>query len=321
MSSTIVKPASLTIPGGISPAASAATTASSSMTSSTPRVPETATQRTSTPRPRRPPQAQTRPDHRHHPRVQNCPVASTSTLAERYVRHPKRSYRSSGTPTAPSPSDALEGHTASTSTLAERYVRHPKRSYRSSGTPTAPSPSDALEGDTASTSTLADRHLRHPKRSYRSSGTPTAPSPSDALEGDTASTSTLAGGYLRHPRHLRRPSGTTSPTPMSGVVYLHTAASLGAGPIWQNTDSWLWGEVNRVLEEHPLRGFSWQPSNASKGNIPSRGGPARVDPGQARPFVPRLQPQCHRPTRMHVCPNPGAFKSDSQENTEDHATP
>ena len=38
---------------------------------------------------------------------------------------------------------------------------------------------------------------------------------------------------------------------MLGVVYLHTAASLGAGPIWQNTDSWLWGEVNGVLEEHP----------------------------------------------------------------------
>ena len=251
MSSTIVKPASLTIPGGISPAASAATTASSSMTSSTPRVPETATQRTSTPRPRRPPQAQLGEVTGTIPPIKNCPVASTSTLAGGYLGHPRHLRRPSGTPTAPSPSDALEGDTASTSTLAGGYLRHPKRSYRSSGTPTAPSPSDALEGHTASTSTLAERYVRHPKRSYRSSGTPTAPSPSDALEGDTASTSTLAGGHLRHPRHLRRPSGTTSPTAMLGVVYLHTAASLGAGPIWQNTDSWLWGEVNGVLEQHP----------------------------------------------------------------------
>ena len=54
---------------------------------------------------------------------------------------------------------------------------------------------------------------------------------------------------------------------------------------------------------------------------PLSGGPARVHPGQVRHFVPRPQPQCHRPTRMRIGPNPGAFTSESQENTEDHATP
>ena len=54
---------------------------------------------------------------------------------------------------------------------------------------------------------------------------------------------------------------------------------------------------------------------------PLSGGPARVHPGQNRhAFVPRPQPQCSG-RRGCASPNPDAFTSESQENTEDHATP